>query len=64
MKHCVIIQLDTKDDASFLANSLLSRYMGLRQHEIADNEVVYYAMTDLCEDISGVIMLIKKEDEK
>lgn len=61
MKHAVVVFCETADEAKDIAADLL---MNLLEYEKADGEYVYYGMSDLAEDISGVILLTKKEDEE
>jgi hypothetical protein len=63
MKHYLIIGCDDSTMTKTLATSLLRNYWYLTNYVLADNEVIYYAITDLMEDISGVVMLTKKEKE-
>lgn len=59
-KHCVVVVCDTQDEAQDIAADLLMNELAYRK---GDTEDLYHHMTTICEDISGVIMLVKRDEE-
>ena len=65
MSAYVIIRTDTKTQADVLASYLLAAALPSEGYEIADGETLYYTASEVCEDISKIITIVKKaEDEE
>lgn len=63
MSHYLVIRLEDGAMARTLADSLIKNYMWLNGYHIGTGEEVYYAASNVAEDVSEVTVLTGTEDE-
>lgn len=63
MSHYLVIRVEDKETADTLAETIRLSFIAFRNYEIGLPEDVYYNASNVCEDITRVSVLIKKEDE-